>query len=141
MVLIEELFDAPASRVWNALTDKDEMKVWYFDLENFIPEKGFQFSFKGGPSPEKQYTHLCEITEVVHQQRLVYSWRYDGYPGISHVSFELHMRGEKTLLRLKHSGLDSFGDNPDFAVRNFAEGWDDIIHRSLKAYLANVETT
>ena len=47
MVVVEELIDAPVEKVWQAITDKDKMKKWYFDLEEFKPEVGFEFQFYG----------------------------------------------------------------------------------------------
>jgi uncharacterized protein YndB with AHSA1/START domain len=135
-IVVERLFEAPAAKVWKAITDKNEMKKWYFDLAEFRAEKGFRFQFSGGPSPEKQYLHLCEVTEVVPGKKLTYSWRYDGYAGISYVTFELMERGDTTLLKLTHTGLESFPqDNPDFAASNFQMGWNDIINQYLKNYL------
>ncbi len=132
----EKLFNSPISKVWNAITNKEEMKLWYFDLAEFKAEKGFQFQFSGGPSPEKQYLHLCEVTEVIPQKKLAYSWRYDGYEGNSIVTFELSEHENKTLLILTHIGIDTFQkDNPDFVVKNFIEGWTHIINISLKNYL------
>ncbi len=86
-LVFERLFDAPASKVWKAITDKEEMKKWYFDLPAFKAEVGCNFQFSGGPSPEKQYLHLCEVTEVIPEKKLTYSWRYDGYAGNSFVTF------------------------------------------------------
>ncbi|MDQ6608314.1 MAG: SRPBCC domain-containing protein [Bacteroidota bacterium] len=135
-ILLERLFDAPASKVWKALTDKNEMKQWYFDLEEFEAVPGFTFQFKGGPSPDKQYLHLCEITEVIPGKKLTYSWRYDGYPGKSFVTFELFEKENKTVLRLTHSGIETFAkENSDFGMHNFEKGWNAIINTSLKEYL------
>jgi len=135
-IVLERLYNAPVKKVWDALTDKDEMKIWYFDLAEFKAEKGFNFQFTGGPSPEKQYLHLCEVVDVVPLKKLEYSWRYDGYEGNSFVTFDLFDQGEKTLLKLTHEGIESFpADNPDFDIKNFKEGWNDIINTSLKHYL------
>ncbi|MGB4903710.1 MAG: SRPBCC domain-containing protein [Saprospiraceae bacterium] len=137
-IIIERTFKTTPSKLWNALTDNKEMKHWYFNLEDFRAEVGFQFQFSGGPSPDKQYLHLCEVTEVIPEQKLTYSWKYDGYAGISYVSFELFPDGENTKLKLTHEGLESFpNENADFARHNFEEGWDSIINESLQKYLEN----
>lgn len=133
--VIERIFDAPVARVWKAVTDKNDMKQWYFDLKEFKPEVGFEFQFYGG-TEERQYLHLCKVTEVIPGKRITYSWRYDGYAGNSFVTFELFEEGSKTRLKLTHSGLETFPkDNPDMAKKNFAEGWTQIIGTSLKSYL------
>jgi hypothetical protein len=52
------------------------------------------------------------------------------------VTFELFPEGNQTRVKLTHTGLDTFpGDIPDFAKKNFATGWTDILGESLKSYL------
>ncbi len=135
-IVVERSFAVPASKLWTALTDKEEMKAWYFNLAEFKAEPGFKFQFTGGPDGGIQYLHLCEVTEAIPGKKLTYSWRYDGYEGISYVSFELFEQDGSTLLRLTHSGIGSFPEsNPDLAISNFKEGWNAIINTSLKNYL------
>lgn len=134
---LERVFDAPVQDVWKALTQKELMKQWYFDLAAFEPQVGFEFRFTGGPSPEKQYLHICEIIEVIPEKKLKHSWRYDGYDGVSFLTFELFKEGEQTKLVLTHEGLETFpASNPDFAAHNFAEGWNAIINTSLVNFLS-----
>src|SRR3989339_1954574 len=97
--IIEQTFNAPIAKVWKAITDKNDMKQWYFDLAEFKPVVGFEFQFIGG-TDEKKYLHLCRITEVIQGKKLTYSWRYDGYEGISYVTFELFSEGDKTMIKL-----------------------------------------
>jgi uncharacterized protein YndB with AHSA1/START domain len=134
-VIIERTFDAPVSKVWKAITDNAELKHWYFDIEDFQPKVGFEFHFYGG-SEEKRYLHLCKVTEVIPERKLSYSWRYENYPGNSHLSFELFPEGDQTRLKLTHEGLDSFPkDSKDFAIESFIAGWTHIIGTSLRDYL------
>ncbi|MEO8514789.1 MAG: SRPBCC domain-containing protein [Ignavibacteria bacterium] len=134
----EVIINAPAAEVWQAITQKDKMKEWYFDLAEFKPEVGFEFQFEGGKE-DKCYLHKCVVTEVIEGQKLVYSWRYDGYEGKSFVSWELFDEGGKTRLVLTHSGLETFPANPDFARKNFEGGWNEIIGKSLINYLENTK--
>lgn len=134
-VIVERIVKAPIEKVWSAISDTKEMKQWYFDLAEFKTTVGFEFRFSGGP-PEKQYLHICTITEVIPGKRLTYNWRYDGYPGISYVTFDLAAEGGTTRVTLRHAGLESFpNENPHFAKENFVAGWTDIIGRSLKEYV------
>jgi len=131
----EVLLDAPVSKVWKAITDRKDMKQWYFDIAEFKSQVGFEFQFEGGKE-DKSYLHLCKITEVIPGKKLAYSWRYDGYPGSTLVTFELFAEGNKTRLKLTHEGLESFGtDNPDFAKENFVEGWTYLIEKSIKEFV------
>ena len=36
--VIEKVYNAPASKVWKAITDVKDMKQWYFDLPDFKAE-------------------------------------------------------------------------------------------------------
>ena len=136
--VIERTFNATVSKVWKAITDKDDMKKWYFDLAEFRLEVGFEFQFEAGKDPDCKYLHLCKITEVIPNKKLTYSWRYDGYAGNSFVTFELFPEGDKTKLKLTHAGLETFpADAEDLKKKNFAEGWTQIIGTSLKEYLEN----
>lgn len=134
---IERTFNAPIALVWRAISDKDEMKKWYFDLAEFKAEVGFTFTFIGGTECNS-YVHVCEVTEVIPGKKLTYSWKYEGYEGISYVTFALFEEGSQTLLKLTHAGLESFPQHiKDFARESFAQGWTDILGTSLENYLAN----
>lgn len=134
---IERTFNAPVEQVWKAISDKQEMKKWYFDLEEFKPEPGFEFTFTGGDEEKNVvFVHRCRVTEAIPNKKLAYTWTYPDFPGHSEVSFELFDEGGKTRVKLVHTGLESFPqDNPMFARESFSQGWTDIIGRSLKEYL------
>jgi uncharacterized protein YndB with AHSA1/START domain len=110
------------------------MHEWYFDIDSFKPEVGFEFSFTGGDD-KKKYIHLCKIKEVIHGTKISYTWRYDGYEGNSLVSFELSDENNHTRLKLTHEGLDTFPKIPDLSRENFLKGWNYIIGNSLKEFL------
>jgi len=138
--VIERTYNATAEKVWQAITDKNQMKQWYFDLKEFKPEVGFEFQFYGG-TPEKQWLHLCKVTEVIPMKKLTYSWRYDNYEGNSFVTFELFPEENKTRLKLTHSALETFPDIPELRKENFAKGWTSLIGTSLNEFLEKQEVT
>lgn len=133
--VIERTYAAPVSAVWQAITDREQMKQWYFDLEAFRPEVGFEFQFSGKGNEGQHYLHLCKVLEVVTERKLSYSWRYEGYPGSSIVTFELFPEGDHTRLRLTHSGLETFPPMADFAKESFAAGWTELIGSLLKKFV------
>ncbi|MFA6276222.1 MAG: SRPBCC domain-containing protein [Pedobacter sp.] len=135
-VVVERTYNAPIDKVWSAITNVDEMRNWYFQLEDFKPKVGFKFDFLGGPEDGKQYLHLCEVTEVVDGKKITYSWRYDNYPGNSFVNWELFDKGDQTLLRITHAGLETFADlGAEFEKTSFNDGWTYFVHTALKGYL------
>ena len=140
-LIVERSFKASIEKVWKAITDKDQMKEWYFELKEFNAEKGFKFQFTGGDEKE-QYLHQCEVIIADAPNKLSYSWTYPEHNnGYSVVTWELFKEGEnKTRLKLTHEGLDTFPkDQPNFAVASFTEGWNNILGASLKKFVEKDE--
>lgn len=133
-LVIERTFDAPVGRVWKALTDVEEMRAWYFDLKEFRAEVGFKFEFVV-EHEGRTYHHLCQVTAVVPEKEIAYTWRYKGHEGNSLVTFEIFPEGDRTRLKLTHEGLETFPKAPAFARKNFMEGWSSIIGSSLAQFL------
>lgn len=133
-LVVERIFDAPVQQVWEAITNVNNIGRWFFDLKEFKPEVGFKFEF----TVEHEgftYRHLCQVTDVIPQKKLAYTWRYDGYEGHSLVTFELVAEGDKTRLKLTHDGLETFPKTPQFARKNFMQGWTSLVGTSLKDYV------
>ena len=139
-IILERTFDAPVGRVWTALTDVDQMRQWYFDLKEFKPEIGFEFEFIV-EHEGNSYHHLCRVTEVIPQKKIAYTWRYKGEAGDSLVTIELSPEGEKTRLKLTHSGVETFPKTPAYARKNFEDGWAAIIGTELKQFVEQKQKT
>lgn len=135
-VVVENEVNAPVEKVWKAITEKEQMKEWYFDLDHFSAEEGFRFSFPGQGQQGETYIHLCTVTEVIPHQKLQYSWQYKDIPGYSLVTFELFDKGERTLVKVTHHGLETFPqDKADFALSSFNGGWTEIIGNLLPGFV------
>ena len=135
-VVVEQSFATPIDKVWGAITDLHQMRVWFFpQIEAFSPRAGFttQFDVRNG---DKVYPHIWRITEAIPRKKIVYDWRYGGYPGKSTVTFALSTQGGMTTLKLTHEGLESFPQgNPDFSKESCTAGWRGFICVRLKEYL------
>jgi uncharacterized protein YndB with AHSA1/START domain len=137
-VVVEKTLNHPIEKVWQAITDKDQMKQWYFDLPDFRLEVGFAFEFTAGDE-NKQWLHACVITEVIPMTKIAYTWRYPEYDGDSLVTWELTDLGGKTKLMLTHSGLENFpSDVAALKRENFDAGWTSFIREELVKYLDKV---
>jgi uncharacterized protein YndB with AHSA1/START domain len=130
---MEQVYDAPIRRVWQALATESEMRAWYFpQLSKFEPVAGFKFEFSNaGSSYQKEW----QVTNVVDGRMLAHNWSYIGYPGSSEVTFELFEEGDRTRLKLTHTGLASFPADPHFARHRFENGWKQILGTNLKHHL------
>ena len=133
---MERVLDAPVALVWRALTTPADLGRWYFDLVNFRPEAGCEFSFVVEHEGHT-YDHRCQVTTVIPQKLIAYTWRYHGHEGTSRVTFELFAEGGKTKLKLTHEGLETFPPAPHFARKNFVRGWNWLIGSALPDFVEN----
>ncbi len=135
-IVVEQTFHTSINNVWNAITKVDQMRKWFFEnIESFKPEVGFrtQFSIQ---SQDRSFLHLWKLTEVVPMKKIVYNWKYGGYPGDSLVMFELFEQENQTKLRLTHEITESFPkDIPEFSRDSGIEGWNYFIRNRLKEFL------
>lgn len=132
----EELYHVPVEKVWQALTDKDTIKKWYFDIPDFELRVGAVFNFYE-PGDARQFHHQCTIKEIIPLQKLQHTWTYpDLGKGISVLTWELSPDGDNTQVRLTHEGLEAFADlGPAFTRQNFEAGWKEIMGHSLRQFL------
>ncbi len=136
-IVVERSYNAPLKTVWEAITDIEKMKQWYFPmLEEFVPEVGFETRFDVGHN-DKVFVHIWKVKEVEPLKKISYEWKFGGYPGDSVVSWELFSEGEGTRIVLTHSGVETFrGDlYPDLAAHNFVAGWTSFIGTKLKDFV------
>ena len=133
-IIMERTFKTSPEKIWRAISDKDEMKNWYFDLPEFEPTVSSTFQFYG-ENEGRKFLHLCEVKEVIVNQKISYTWMYEGQNIETLVSFELFQEGEQTRLKLTHTGVEKLPQDRDFAKSNFEQGWTEIIQKSLKEYV------
>lgn len=134
-VIAEMTYDSPKAVVWKAITDPVQMRQWFFEpMTDFQPKVGFETQFNVQVEGQ-DYLHLWKLTEVVPETRIVYDWRYEGYPGSSTLAWELLETAKGTHLKLTHSGIETFSsDNPIFSRESAQGGWDYFV-QSLKDFL------
>lgn len=137
-LIIERTFSAPLALVWRAITNREDMAKWYFEMENFAPQAGCEFRFVVEHEGH-QFDHRCRVTEVIPQKKIAYTWRYDGHAGDSLVTFELFPAGDKTRLKLTHEGLDTFTNPLLFPRKNFLRGWTSLIGTELKQFVETAQ--
>ena len=135
-IIIEQIYAAPVAKVWEALTDKDKMEEWYFDIKGFIAEEGQTFDFDvedGG----NLYHHHFEILEVIPNKKLRHTWTHPGHSkGRSVLTWVLEPVGKGTKVTLIHEGVENFSDAGDgFTKENYIKGWNEILEKWLRNFL------
>ncbi|MBK1897150.1 SRPBCC family protein [Chryseobacterium paridis] len=137
-IIVEQKVEASVDEVWEALTDKEKMKSWYFDISDFELEPEKQFNFYE-PGDEKKYHHHGHILDFRINEKLKHTWSYPGFSDAETiVTWELHPKEGGTVIKLTHEYVDRFKDlGEGFSEENFTEGWNVIIRQSLKSYVEN----
>ena len=136
-ITFERTYDVPVEKVWQALTDENLMRQWYFPDINFKPEVGYKTTFNVHQEGT-DFLHVWTVTEVRPPEKIAYKWRYEGFPGNSLLTLELFAQGDnRTTLKLRHEKLQSFmpAENPALSSENFKEGWTHFIKKGLPEFL------
>ena len=61
---VEQTFGAPAAAVWKAITDKEQMRQWFFaPMTNFRPEVGFETDLEV-EFEDQIFRHQWRVTEA-----------------------------------------------------------------------------
>lgn len=135
-IIVEQKMAAPAAKVWKALTDKNQMKEWYFDIPDFELGLHQEFNFYE-PGENKKFHHHAEILEIIPNSKLKHTWSYPEFSkDKTIVKWELEDEGDSTLVRLTHKGLENLEHlGKDFRRESFEAGWHEIVGQLLKDYV------
>ena len=136
IIEVKQNFNTSIETVWNAITNVNEMRLWFFDnIPEFEPVVGFKTKFTV-TNEKRVFPHLWEVTEVISFQKIVYNWKYEGYPGNSYVTFNLSEENNQTVLTLTTKVVEDFPDEiPEFKRESCVSGWNYFIKSNLVNYL------
>ncbi|WP_298315813.1 SRPBCC domain-containing protein [uncultured Aquimarina sp.] len=137
-ITVQETFTATVDKVWKAITEVKEMRLWFFDnIESFKPEIGFQTQFLVRVENRK-YTHRWKVIEVIPDKKISYTWSYKEYTGDAFVTFELLEKQKEITLKLSLTITEDFpSDIPEFTRDSCQQGWNYFIGERLREYLEN----
>jgi len=135
-VVVEQSFHVSIGQLWKAISELEQMKIWFFEnLEAFSAEVGFETQFKVN-SGEREFMHIWKLTEVIPLEKIVYSWKYEGYEGESYVSFETFITEGGSSLRVSHIVTNGFPQSiPEFTRESCQGGWEYFINNRLKNFI------
>jgi len=137
-ILVERTYAASPGQVWEALTDKEKLTLWYFEIPDFELEKGRKFDFYESKGVNR-YHYQIEILDFKPNELLQYAWSHPTESqGKSVVTWYLIPRGNATAVRVIHEGIDSFSDAGTLLERaKYERGWNNIMGTSLANFLEN----
>ncbi len=124
--------NAPVSKVWKALTEKDELKEWMMMPTTFEPVVGKEFIFK---SETKEYWDgwiYCKVMEVEKNKKLSFTWNAKIVGADTLVTILIVEKGGKTELTLIHTGWEKLAaENRAKMIESHNVGWNERILQKL----------
>jgi uncharacterized protein YndB with AHSA1/START domain len=139
-VKVSSIIETSKQKVWEAITNPEVMKVWYFDMSNFKLEIGNVFSFY--ETDGRVFFHECKILNFEENKMLQHTWTHPQQSkGSSIVTWTMEeLESGKVEITLTHEGVDSFADGGEkFAPANYEMGWNALVKTSLRNYLYNIQ--
>jgi len=133
---IERTYPISTAELWQAMTDKQKLKDWFFDIPDFSTEIGAEFEFSKVLEPNSTFHH-CQVLEVKPQELFRFTWKHPKQPkGNSIITWRFIPRGGATTLHLTHEGLEHFKDaGEQFTQERFESGWERILGDSLPKFI------
>lgn len=104
------VFHADIATVWEAITDEAKLNQWFMKAR-FKAEPGYQFEFHDTPQGKWDGRLWGEVTEVVEQKTLAYTWQGNQMKNDTLVTWKLESVAEGTRVTLEHTGFKGLNDN------------------------------
>lgn len=138
-IIVEQIFNASIESLWEAITNIELMRKWYFDnITDFKPQIGFKTKFNV-ESGVRNFIHIWEVTEVQFHKLIKYTWEFEKYSGKSSTTFELSKQNNLTKLKLTVDIIENFEENiPEFKRESCIGGWQYFINNRLNNFLSSV---
>lgn len=112
-IVVEESYAVSAEDLWEAVTVKERMLGWYFQIPAFEAEVGFEVEFNVECNGT-DFLHQWKIIEVDPGKRISYDWKYGGGGRRLGSDLRNHSRGRRagTSAPDAHRGRDLLAGNP-----------------------------
>jgi uncharacterized protein YndB with AHSA1/START domain len=130
-IVVEGTLPHSPAKVWRALTESGLISEWLMP-NDFAPVVGHKFNFRTHPIGDWDGVVNCEVTRVVPERELAYTWKGGtkndprfGSPLDTTVTWTLTPVEGGTHLRFVHAGFRSPGN--DFAYNAMSPGWSRVV--------------
>ena len=103
-VLLVEDYPHPVEKVWQSLTEPAALRIWLME-NDFEPRVGKRFVLRSRqPRPGNRGWVECEVLELEHPRKMVWSWIHNEGDTPTRVEFRLEEVEAGTRLTLSHTG-------------------------------------
>jgi len=103
-VLLVEDYPHPVEKVWQSLTEPAALRIWLME-NDFEPRVGKRFVLRSRqPRPGNRGWVECEVLDLEHPRKMVWSWIHNEGDTPTRVEFRLEEVEAGTRLTLSHTG-------------------------------------
>ena len=103
-------FKSPVSKVWAAITEEEQLSQWFMQAK-FKAEVGYTFEFQDEPRGKWDGRLWGDVTEVVAERKLSYTWIGNQMKRKTQVTWTLSPTPDNgTEVVLEHVGFKGFSD-------------------------------
>jgi uncharacterized protein YndB with AHSA1/START domain len=134
----EIIIDAPVEYVWRAVTEPEQIRLWFTEDVDLTPVPGYDGSVTFNRRSEKPTLHVrVSVQEVEPARVFAYRWRHPENAAAMEgnsllVEFTLIPERDGTRLRVTESGLDSMSwptEEQDEYADQHNQGWSTYFGR------------
>jgi uncharacterized protein YndB with AHSA1/START domain len=134
----EIIIDAPVEYVWRAVTEPEQIRLWFTEDVDLTPVPGYDGSVTFNRRSEKPTLHVrVSVQEVEPARVFAYRWRHPENAAAMEgnsllVEFTLIPERDGTRLRVTESGLDSMSwptEEQDEYADQHNQGWSTYLGR------------
>ena len=127
---------AAVEKVWEALTEPNQLGKWMLMPTTFQPVVGKEFTFKAEENEKWDGIIYCKVREVEINKKLVFTWN----PGIDAetlVTILISEKEGKTNLTLIHTGWENLpAEMRPQLIDGHSKGWDERFVQKLSELLS-----
>lgn len=128
-ISVTKTFNAPVEKVFAYFTDPALLRRWHTPLPSTPPvilvdlSVGGSYRFEMTDPEGKVHVAVGKYLEIVPEEKLVFSWKWEGAPGPdTTVTVLFHAKGDSTEVSLHHTG---FADKE--TMGHHAQGWEALL--------------
>jgi len=126
IIKVSKILASPRE-VYEALTNKDTMKIWSGDDVINENKEGGTFSLWGGS--------IHGVNTKLSPSQILQDWKEESWETYSKVAFNISSEGVATRLELVHEEV------PDASYEDIDSGWDNYYFEPIKKLLEKQSST
>ena len=105
----KRIFNHSALEVWEAISSKDELAIWFMD-GNFNASEGEVFEFIDKPGEKWNGVYSGEVISSQPPLNLAYSWCHRKLNHTTYIWWRVEDINDRSILKLEHSGFKGLSD-------------------------------